>query len=56
MSHPIDYYREQLNKALLEAERPGNADRAGWIRIAAEWQKLLDALPKEAGPETHLID
>ena len=43
MSDRLDYYREQRAQALEHAERD-NVDRAGWLRIAEEWQKLIEAL------------
>jgi hypothetical protein len=35
-----EYYRQQRDEALRLAKREGG-DREGWLRIAAEWQKLL---------------
>ena len=38
----LEYFVERRDQALREAER-GGVDRAGWLRIAQEWQKVHDA-------------
>jgi hypothetical protein len=56
--HRLDYYRQQRDLALEQAEG-GDVDREGWLRIADEWQKLLDTLAVELNqsqPDTHVLD
>ena len=60
MPDRIDYLLKQRDQALRHADGAG-VDRAGWLRIADEWQKLLDALPADLHrhaekPDTHLLD
>ena len=42
-----DHYREQRDDALRHAES-GLGDREAWLRIAAEWQKIIDAVGLDA--------
>ena len=54
----LDYYREQRDLALQQAET-ADVDREGWLRIAAEWQKLFESLAAEVGksqPDKHVLD
>ena len=48
MPDRLEYYREQHRLALEHAQRE-NVDRAGWLRIAEEWQKLIEAQSRELG-------
>ncbi len=48
MSDPLEYYREQRAQALEHAQGD-DVDRAGWLRIAEEWQKLIEALSGDPG-------
>jgi hypothetical protein len=53
-----EYFQQQRALALQQAQNDV-LDTQGWLRIAAEWQKLIDALPADLGPdkpETHLLD
>jgi hypothetical protein len=43
MPPQLEYFVERRDQALRQAER-GGIDRAGWLHIAREWQKLHDAL------------
>ena len=57
MPHTREYYQKQKELALREAERAGT-DRGGWLRIAQEWQRLLDCLDERhvESPSIHLLD
>ena len=48
MSDRLEYYRQQRAQALEHAEQ-SNVDRAGWLRIAEEWQKLIEAQSRALG-------
>ena len=43
----VEHYRQQREIALQQAEG-GSVDRDGWLRIAEEWRKLLDAASRMA--------
>jgi hypothetical protein len=45
----LDYYLEQAKFALAEAGCARGEDRASWMRIAAEWQRLHDVLSRDLG-------
>ena len=56
--HRLDYYREQRDLALQQAESD-DVDRDGWLRIASEWQTLLDTLAAELSqsqPDKYVLD
>ena len=64
MPHRLEYYRQQRDLALKQAEND-SLDKAGWLRIATEWQTLLDALsaeldrkdqPGDGGSKEHWLD
>ena len=61
MPNTLAYYTEQRDQALKQAESD-LLDQAGWLRIAQEWQNLIDALsaPPAAGvpenPSQHVLD
>jgi hypothetical protein len=46
MPDDLAYYREQHRLALEQSERE-NVDKAGWLRIAQEWQKLIEARSRQ---------
>ena len=50
MPDRLEFYREQRQQALAHAQRD-NADRAGWLRIAEEWQKLIEAQSRQLGQD-----
>ena len=56
----LDYYREQAAQALrLAEESTTDHDRATWLGIAMEWQKLYETLTIEMTGETpskHVLD
>ena len=61
MPHRLEFYRQQRDQALKHAEE-ADVDREGWLRIAAEWQILLETLSAELGhpeiekPDSHVLD
>ena len=61
MPDRLEFYRQQRDDAFQHAES-GGVDREGWLRIAAEWQALLDAVAAELGqpeaekPDSHVLD
>jgi hypothetical protein len=44
--HRLEYFRQRRDQAREQAAN-GDGDRAAWGRLAAEWQKLLEAVAAE---------